>query len=172
MMEAEGRELAGRKKIMLSINGRKIEASVEMRMTLAEFLRDQLGLTGTKVGCNRGECGSCTVLLDGIPVYSCSVLVVEVSGKEILTIEGLTANGRLHPLQEAFIEHDALQCGYCTPGMIMSLKALLDQKPHPTEDEIRRAIDGNLCRCGCYPNIISAALAASRDRYIGGSEND
>jgi aerobic-type carbon monoxide dehydrogenase small subunit (CoxS/CutS family) len=125
------------------------------------MLREKLHLTGTKVGCNRGECGSCTVLLDGKPVYSCSTLAVEAGGRSVLTIEGLAAGGRLHPLQQAFLDHDALQCGYCTPGMILAVKALLDRTPHPTEAEIRGAIDGNLCRCGCYPNVIKAALAAA-----------
>jgi carbon-monoxide dehydrogenase small subunit len=131
-------------------------------MTLAEFLREELDLTGTKVGCNRGECGSCTVILDGDPVLSCAVLGVEASGKKVLTIEGLAPEGKLHPIQEAFVEQDALQCGYCTPGMIMSIKALLDRNPNPTEEDIRKSIDGNLCRCGSYPNIIKATMEASR----------
>lgn len=151
------------KNIALTVNGKKVEADVDCRVTLAEFLREELGLTGTKVGCNRGECGSCTVILDGDPVYSCTVLAVETSGREIQTIEGLGGEEKLHPLQEAFIEYDALQCGYCTPGMIMSVKALLDRNPHPTEDDIRGAIDGNLCRCGSYPNIIKATLAVSEN---------
>ena len=150
-----------RKLVVLSVNGRKVEAEVDSRMTLAEFLREKLDLTGTKVGCNRTECGSCTVLLDGNPVCSCTVLAVEASGKKVMTIEGVSEGKSLHPLQEAFIEHDALQCGYCSPGMIMSLKALLDMNAHPTEADVRRAIDGNLCRCGCYPNIVKATLAAS-----------
>ncbi|OGP89695.1 MAG: hypothetical protein A2156_00610 [Deltaproteobacteria bacterium RBG_16_48_10] len=149
------------KHVELIVNGKRVQGDIDSRMTLAEFLREELGLMGTKVGCNRGECGSCTVILDGNPVYSCSVLAVEATGREVLTIEGLTPEGKLDPLQEAFIEHDALQCGYCTPGMIMSVKALLDRKPHPTEGEIKRATDGNLCRCGAYPNIIKATLAAS-----------
>ena len=144
------------------MNGRKVEAIIDCRMTLAEFLRQEMGLTGTKVGCNRGECGSCTVLLEGIPVYSCSVLAVEAEGKEVLTIEGLTEHGKLHPLQETFVDHDALQCGYCTPGMIMSATALLAENPDPTEDDVRKAIDGNFCRCGCYPNIAKAVLEASQ----------
>jgi aerobic-type carbon monoxide dehydrogenase small subunit (CoxS/CutS family) len=130
-------------------------------MTLAEFLREELDLTGTKVGCNRGECGSCTVVLDGMAVYSCTVLAVEAAGKEVITIEGLGSEKELHPLQQAFIEHDALQCGYCTPGMILSLEALLRKNPQPTSNNVRNAIDGNLCRCGCYPNIVEAALDAS-----------
>ena len=151
-----------RRQISLRVNENRVNADIDCRMTLAEFLREEMGLTGTKVGCNRGECGSCTVLLEGIPVYSCSVLAVEAEGKEVLTIEGLTDHGKLHPLQESFIDHDALQCGYCTPGMIMSGKALLTENPDPTRDDVRNAIDGNLCRCGCYPNIVEAVLEASK----------
>ncbi len=147
---------------MLTVNGKKIEAEVDHRMTLAELLREELDLTGTKVGCNRGECGSCTVIIDGMSVYSCTMLAVEAAGKEVLTIEGLGSGAELHPIQEAFIEHDALQCGYCTPGMILSVKALLDKNSAPTELNIRTAIDGNLCRCGSIPNIIEAALDISR----------
>jgi aerobic-type carbon monoxide dehydrogenase small subunit (CoxS/CutS family) len=158
------------KSVALTVNGKKVEADIDCRVTLAEFLREELGLTGTKVGCNRGECGSCTVILDGNPVCSCTVLAVETSGREIQTIEGLTDEEKLHPLQEAFIEYDALQCGYCTPGMIMSVKALLDSNPHPTEDDVRSAIDGNLCRCGSYPNIIKATLAVSEK--MGHQERD
>lgn len=149
------------KRVALTVNGKKVEIEVDSRMTLAELLREKLGLTGTKVGCNRAECGSCSVLLDGAPVYSCSTLAVEASGREVETIEGLAVGGKLHPIQEAFIEHDAMQCGFCSPGMIMSLKASLERNPHPTEEEIRAMVDGNLCRCGCYPNIIKAALAAA-----------
>jgi len=153
-----------KKHIAILVNGRKVEVDVDVRLTLAEFLREELGLTGTKVGCNRAECGSCTVILDGNAVYSCTVLAVEAAGKEVVTIEGLSEEGKLHPLQEAFIQYDALQCGYCTPGMIMSLKALLDNNPHPTEEHIKNAIDGNACRCGCYPNIIQATLAFSEKK--------
>jgi carbon-monoxide dehydrogenase small subunit len=157
-----------KKHIALFVNGEKVEADVESRITLAEFLREELGLTGTKVGCNRAECGSCTIILDGEPVYSCSMLAVEAAGTEILTteiltIEGLENNANLHPLQEAFIEHDALQCGYCTPGMLMALKALLDKNPRPQESDIRNAIDGNFCRCGSYSNIINATFDASKE---------
>ncbi len=150
-----------KKQITLRVNGKKVQADIESRITLAEFLREELRLTGTKVGCNRAECGSCTVLLDGEPVYSCSLLAVEAAGTEILTIEGLANNTDLHPLQETFIEHDALQCGYCTPGMLMALKALLDKNPRPEASDIRDAIDGNFCRCGSYSNIINATLDAS-----------
>ncbi len=151
-----------RKHVTLTVNGKKVERDIPSRMTLAELLREELDLTGTKVGCNRGECGSCTVILDGEPVLSCTVLGVEASNRDVLTIEGLASEGNLHPIQEAFIEHDALQCGYCTPGMIMSIKALLDRNPHPTGQDVRRSIDGNLCRCGSYPNIIKATREASK----------
>ena len=151
-----------RKHIVLTVNGEKVEADIDHRTTLAEFLREELDLTGTKVGCNRGECGSCTVIINGMAVYSCTMLAIEAAGKEVLTIEGLSDKGKLHPLQEAFIDHDALQCGYCTPGMILSVKALLDKNPRPTELHVRTAIDGNLCRCGSIPNIIEATLEVSR----------
>ena len=161
-MPAKKDSVKYKKRIALTINGKRIEEDIDSRMTLAEFLRETLGVTGTKVGCNRAECGSCTVILDGNPVYSCTVLAVEAGGKEVLTIEGLTKEeGRLHPLQEAFVEEDALQCGYCTPGMLMSIKSLLGRSPHPSEEDIKNAIDGNLCRCGSYPNIIKATLKAS-----------
>jgi len=160
-----------KKHISLNVNGKKVQANVESRITLAEFLREELGLTGTKVGCNRAECGSCTVILDGQPVYSCSILAVEAAGTEILTIEGLEHNDELHPLQKAFIEHDALQCGYCTPGMLMALKALLDKNPSPQERDVIDAIDGNLCRCGSYPNIINATLDASKELLRGSRSN-
>jgi len=161
-MSSEGNGAETRKHITLTVNGKKVECDIPSRMTLAELLREELDLTGTKVGCNRGECGSCTVIVDREPVLSCTVLAVEASGKEVLTIEGLASGRKLHPIQEAFIEHDALQCGYCTPGMIMSIKALLDRNPSPTDEDIRRSIDGNLCRCGSYPNIIKATMDAAR----------
>jgi carbon-monoxide dehydrogenase small subunit len=161
-MSAKKDEPETKKHITLTVNGRKVERDIDSRMTLAEFLREELDLTGTKVGCNRGECGSCTVILDGDPVLSCTVLGVEASGSEILTIEGLVSEGKLHPIQEAFVEHDALQCGYCTPGMIMSIKALLDKNPNPTEEDVRKSIDGNFCRCGSYPNIVKATIETSK----------
>jgi len=161
-MTSEKDQPSGKKRIALTVNGKRVECDIDTRMTLAEFLREDLDLTGTKVGCNRGECGSCTVLLDGVPVYSCTVLGVEAAGREVLTIEGLADEGKLHLLQDAFIEHDALQCGYCTPGMLMSIKALLDRNPQPTDDDVRKATDGNFCRCGSYPNIIKATLDASK----------
>jgi len=151
-----------KRRIALTVNGKKVERDILTRMTLAEFLREELDLTGTKVGCNRGECGSCTVILDGNPVLSCTVLGIEAAGREVLTIEGLSSGGKLHPIQEAFVEHDALQCGYCTPGMIMSIKALLDRNSNPTDEDVRKSTDGNSCRCGSYPNIIRAAIEASK----------
>ena len=141
------------------VNGEHYEVAVKPNRTLLEVLREDLGLTGTKVGCNQGDCGSCTVLLDGKAVCSCLTLAVEAQGKEIITIEGLASNGQLHPIQQAFIDYFAIQCGYCTPGMIMSAKALLDENPDPTEDEVRHALQGNLCRCTGYVKIVEAILA-------------
>jgi len=130
-------------------------------------LRDELELTGTKYGCGEGQCGACTVLLDGAPVRSCLTRVSAVAGKEITTIEGLEQNGKLHPLQEAFIQADALQCGYCTPGMILSSVGLLKKTPHPTEPEIRRALQGNVCRCGSYSRIVAAVQIAAGQMAAG-----
>ena len=161
-MKIPGAFPVNKRRVALVINGRKVEADIDHCMTLAEFLREELDLTGTKVGCNRGECGSCTVIVDGEAVYACTTLAVEADGKEVLTIEGLSKKEKLHPLQQAFIDHDALQCGYCTPGVILSVKALLDKNAHPTEHDVRIAIDGNLCRCGSTPNIIEATLDVSR----------
>jgi len=144
--------------IALKVNGESHEVAVEPRMTLLEVLRDMVGLTGTKNGCSLGNCGSCTVLVNGKPVASCLVLAVEAQGKEVMTIEGLAQNGELHPMQQAFIDHGALQCGFCTPGMILSAKALLDENPDPTEDEVKEAISGNLCRCTGYTDAVSAVL--------------
>lgn len=136
--------------ISLIINGDPVDAIVKDNLTLLDFLRDQMFLTGTKKGCEEGECGACTVMLDGKPVNSCCTLAVECDGHEILTVEGVAKEGMLHPIQKQFIEKWAMQCGYCTPGMIMSAKALLDVNRHPTELEIREAIEGNLCRCTGY----------------------
>ena len=144
--------------IALKVNGESHEVAVEPRMTLLEVLRDMVGLTGTKNGCSLGNCGSCTVLLNGKPVASCLVLAVEAQGKEVMTIEGLAQNGELHPMQQAFIDHGALQCGFCTPGMLLSAKALLDENPSPTEDEVKEAISGNLCRCTGYTDAVNAIL--------------
>jgi aerobic-type carbon monoxide dehydrogenase small subunit (CoxS/CutS family) len=144
-----------------TINGVKIGLTVPSRYTLAELLREKMNLTGTKLGCNRAECGACTVLLDGLPVFSCTVLAVEANGKQVETVEGLSKHGKPHHLQTAFVRADALQCGFCTPGMLLSLKALLDRNQKPTPEEIREAIAGNLCRCGAYPNISRAATEAA-----------
>lgn len=149
--------------ITLTINGDPIEAIVKDNLTLLDFLRDQLGLTGTKKGCEQGECGACTVELDGNPVNACSTLAVECNGREITTIEGVAKDGKLHPLQVEFIQKWALQCGYCTPGMIISAKCLLERNPNPTEFEIRQAISGNLCRCTGYAKIVEAIQAAAVD---------
>jgi xanthine dehydrogenase YagT iron-sulfur-binding subunit len=150
-----------RTSIKLVINGTEHRAEVEDRWTLVEVLRDHLGLTGTKIGCDRGECGACTVLLDGKPVYSCSQLAVWANGRTVQTVEGLSHNENLHPLQEAFIEHDGPQCGYCTSGQLMSAKALLDHNPHPTADEVRAAMTGNICRCSNYNRYVESVLAAA-----------
>jgi xanthine dehydrogenase YagT iron-sulfur-binding subunit len=151
----------GRSAVNLKINGKNYRVEVEHRDTLAEVLRDQLGLTGTKIGCDRGECGACTVMINGRNMYSCSQLAVWMAGKEILTIEGLAKGDKLDPLQEAFIEHDGPQCGFCTSGQIMSGKALLIKNAKPTEAQARRALSGNLCRCGNYNREVAAVLAAA-----------
>jgi xanthine dehydrogenase YagT iron-sulfur-binding subunit len=148
--------------ISLRINGKTHQVSVEPRTTLAEALRDTLHLTGTKVVCDRGSCSACTVILDGMPVNSCMTFALDVGKREVTTVEGLGTPEHMHPVQAAFVEHDALQCGYCTPGMVMSTVALLKDKPNATEDDVRYAIRGNICRCGTYPKIFEAALAASR----------
>ena len=150
-----------RQEIELKINGKSYSLSMPPQRTLLEVLREDLGLTGTKEGCSEGECGVCTVLLDGVPVRSCLLLAVDVRGRKITTIEGLVREGELHPIQKSFIEHGAIQCGFCTPGMILSAKALLDEKPSPTEEEIRIALSGNLCRCTGYQKIFKAVQAAA-----------
>jgi carbon-monoxide dehydrogenase small subunit len=147
-----------RKLIKLRVNGQEREIMVEPRQTLLDALRYDLGLTGTKEGCGDGNCGSCTVLLDGKAVNSCLVFAIEVDGQEITTIEGLSQAGKLHPLQQAFIDEGAVQCGFCTPGMILTAKAFLDSNPNPTEVEVRQAIAGNLCRCTGYDKIVRAIL--------------
>jgi len=146
--------------IKLRVNGADYEVSIEPRRTLLDALRKDLGLTGTKKACDEGTCGACTVILDGKAAYSCLALAIECENKGIQTIEGLVTDGKLHPIQQAFIEHDALQCGFCTPGQILSLKALFDKNPNATLTEIKRAVSGNLCRCGAYVKIFKAALRA------------
>jgi carbon-monoxide dehydrogenase small subunit/xanthine dehydrogenase YagT iron-sulfur-binding subunit len=148
-------------KIQLNVNGKTESVVVDARETLAEALRFKLKMTGTKLGCNRAECGTCTVIVDGKTVFSCSVLAVEASGSSIESIEGLAQGALLHPVQECFIEEDALQCGYCIPGMVMSCKNLLDHNLKPTEADVKQATAGNYCRCGAYPNIIRATIKAA-----------
>ena len=147
-------------KITVKVDGVRYDDDVEPRMLLVHYLRDQLGRTGTPIGCDTTNCGACTVLMNGMSVKSCSVLAVQADGAEITTIQGL-ANGELHPLQQAFHEEHALQCGYCTPGMIMASVDLLRDNPHPTEEEVRDGLEGNLCRCTGYQNIVRAVLRAA-----------
>lgn len=147
--------------VQTTVNGTAFEVAVDARWTLAELLRDQLLLTGTKVGCDRGECGSCTVIVDGKAVLACLALAVEVSGKTVQTVEGLATTGKLNPLQQSFWDSGSAQCGFCIPGMLMSSTALLAATPKPTEDEVRRAISGNLCRCTGYRKIVEGVLVAS-----------
>lgn len=152
----------GTTSITLNVNGKNYTINVEPRTTLVEALRDHLHLTGTKTGCDRGACGACTVIVGGQTLASCLTLAIDVAGLPIQTIEGLESNGQLHPLQRAFINADALQCGFCTPGMIMSCKNLLDHKNNPTMDDIKTATSGNLCRCGTYPKVFEAVLNAKK----------
>lgn len=151
-----------RRDIHLKVNGMDYELSVPVKRLLVDLLRDDLGLTGTKIGCGVGECGACTVLIDSKAVCSCMTLAVEVDGTEVTTIEGLSQEGKLHPLQEAFIAHGAAQCGFCTPGMILAAKALLDESPHPSEAEIRQSLAGNFCRCTGYASIFRAVKSVAQ----------
>ena len=146
--------------INLHVNGEAFEVLTEVHKTLLEVLREDLGLTGTKRGCDLGTCGACTVLIEGKPYLSCLTLAVDVQGKNIITIEGLSLEGKPHPLQEAFVEKGAIQCGFCTPGMILTAKVLLDENPHPSEIEVKRAVSGNLCRCTGYIKIVEAIMSA------------
>jgi len=157
-----GTQPASSLSVSVAVNGEQIEEEVPARRLLVHFLRDDLGLTGTHVGCDTGNCGACTVHLNGEPVKSCMLLTVQVDGAALTTIEGLAPDGELTPLQRAFNEHHALQCGYCTPGMLMSASALLERNPHPSEDEVRVALQGNICRCTGYVNIVEAVVAAGR----------
>ncbi len=150
--------------ITLNVNGTAQRLTVEPRTTLADLLRDDLHLTGTKVVCDRGSCSACTVLLDGVPVNSCMIFALDVGTRKIRTIEGLGDPEHLHPVQAAFVEHDGMQCGYCTPGMVMSCAALLERNPDPKPEDVQQAISGNICRCGTYPKVVEATLAAVRSR--------
>jgi aerobic carbon-monoxide dehydrogenase small subunit len=148
-------------RVRVKVNGQECEAEIEPRLLLVHFIRDVLGLTGTHVGCDTTNCGACTVILDGRPVKSCTVFAIQADGREIRTIEGIASDGQLHPLQEGFKEEHGLQCGFCTPGMILSAYALLEKNPHPSEEEIRWGISGNLCRCTGYQNIVKAVQYAA-----------
>jgi aerobic-type carbon monoxide dehydrogenase small subunit (CoxS/CutS family) len=160
--EAEAAVPAGLKEavIQLNVNERLYRLKVKSQWTLLEVLRRELGLTGTKKACDRGNCGACTVIVDGRAVYACSLLAITMEGKKILTVEGLAEGEKLHPIQKAFSEHGGYQCGFCTSGQMMSARALLDRKPKPTREEVRAALAGNLCRCGAYPKIIESVLGA------------
>ena len=150
--------------VALNINGAVKHVSLEPRTTLAEALRHELHLTGTKIVCDRGSCSACTVMLDGMPVNSCTTFALDAVDRKITTIEGLGNPEHLHPLQAAFVEHDGMQCGYCTPGMVMSCAALLERNPNPAAADVQQAISGNICRCGTYPKVVEAVLATARSR--------
>jgi xanthine dehydrogenase YagT iron-sulfur-binding subunit len=151
----------GKTPVSLNVNGQKLTANLEPRVTLLDALRDQFELTGAKRVCDRGTCGSCTVLLDGKAVYSCSLLAIDVQGRQITTVEGLGEPGRLHPVQQAFVDNDAQQCGFCTPGFVVATKAFLDQHPNPTLEQVKHGLGGNLCRCGTYAGIRAAVMQAA-----------
>jgi len=161
--------------VSLRVNGRDVQVNVEPRRTLLSVLREEMGLTGAKHGCGRGTCGACTVIIDGETLYSCLTLAIDCEGRDIRTVEGLRGDAsshgeRLHPIQEAFIEHDGYQCGFCTPGQVMSAVALLEHNPQPTEAEIRYEMAGNVCRCGAYPNIVRAVQSLHADAASGAQD--
>ena len=155
--------------ISLTVNGRDVSVHVPPHRSLLDTLRESLGLTGTKKVCNEGDCGACTVIVDGRPIYSCLTLAIACEGRAIETIEGISQDGKLHPVQEAFIAHDAYQCGFCTPGQIMSIVSLLRMNPNAREEDVKRAVTGNLCRCGAYNNIVAAGVSAARELARGAS---
>ena len=157
-------------RINVKVNGKPYETDVETRLLLVHFIREQLGLTGTHVGCDTSNCGACTVLLDGKAVKSCAVLAVQADGREVRTVEGLAADGNLHPIQEGFMQEHGLQCGFCTPGMMMTAVALLSKNPHPSEEQIRMGISGNLCRCTGYVNIVKSIQYAAQKMEGGGKK--
>jgi xanthine dehydrogenase YagT iron-sulfur-binding subunit len=152
----------GPERVEMRVNGRAVRVFVEPRRTLLSVLREELGLTGAKRGCGEATCGACTVILDGETVLACMTLAIECEGRDVRTVEGLAEGAGLHAVQEAFIEKDGYQCGFCTPGQVMSAVALLERNPHPTEEDVRREMAGNICRCGAYPNIVEAVLAAAK----------
>jgi aerobic carbon-monoxide dehydrogenase small subunit len=162
------RAKTGEAKVAMGVNGKQVSGSVEPRTLLVSFIRDDLELTGTHVGCDTGHCGACTVMMDGKTVKSCMVLAVQAQGSDILTVEGLSEGDELHPIQEAFRKNHGLQCGFCTPGLLMSGLYLLKRNPDPSEAEIRRAIEGNLCRCTGYVNVVKSIRAASKGGEKGG----
>jgi xanthine dehydrogenase YagT iron-sulfur-binding subunit len=157
----------GKVPLTLSINAKKYTAEVEPRVTLLETLRHELDLTGAKRVCDRGTCGACTVIMDGKPVYSCSVLAIEAQGKSITTVEGLAQGDKLHPVQQAFIDNDGQQCGFCTPGFVVACKAFLDKNPNPTSEQVQKGLGGNLCRCGTYIGVRAAVLQAAKSQKGG-----
>ena len=158
--QAQKRLPAGTETLFLKVNGKTVNLKIDPETTLIEVLRDFLHLTGTKLVCNQGQCGACTVLLDGVAVYSCHMLALDAAGKSVTTIEGLLSGEKLHPIQEAFVDHDGMQCGFCTPGQIMAAQALLFKNAKPTKDQVLEGMSGNICRCGAYPKIIESVLAA------------
>ena len=160
--------MAARVRVETTVNGEHRESEVEPRLLLIHYLRDTLGLTGPHIGCDTSNCGACTVHLDGEAVKSCTVLAVQADGAEVTTIEGMARDGELHPLQKAFREEHGLQCGYCTPGMIMAAADLLERNPDPTADDVRKGLEGNLCRCTGYENIVRSVLAAAKEMQAGG----
>jgi xanthine dehydrogenase YagT iron-sulfur-binding subunit len=160
----------GKVPVDLVVNGKKLRANVEPRVTLLEALRNDLDITGAKRVCDRGTCGACTVIMDGKPVYSCTVLAIEAQGKPITTAEGLMQAGKLHPVQQAFVDNDAQQCGFCTPGFVVACKAFLDRNPNPTPEEVQKGLGGNLCRCGTYMGVRAAVLQAAKAQK-GGRKN-
>lgn len=152
--------IEGKQPLTLTVNDSTVKLMIRPETTLVELLRDHLELTGTKISCNQGECGSCTVLVNGKSVYSCHILALDVAGKNVVTVEGLMKGEELHPVQEAFIEHDGLQCGFCTPGQIMAAQAILMKNPKPDKEEVIEGMSGNICRCAAYPNILKSVVAA------------
>ncbi|MFC2103581.1 (2Fe-2S)-binding protein [Bacteroidota bacterium] len=155
--------IEGKQTLVLTVNDQPVKVMIKPETTLVELLRDHLELTGTKIGCNQGECGSCTVLVNEKAVNSCHILALDVAGKNVVTVEGLMKGEELHPIQEAFIEHDGLQCGYCTPGQIIAAQALLLKNPKPDKEEIIEGMSGNICRCAAYPNILKSVVAAAEN---------